>query len=170
MIESGEESVGETGRPPEDQWPGVHRAYDFVVSSYQIMVSRIDAADNRLQSLLTFSATIAVGVPAVAKSIRPGLNTDSPLVLGALAVFLIIAALGILGRIQGKVRVLDPGVFYEKWLHHDEWTFRKNMVYFSAQHFSLNGITLAKKARYSDWMACAFAVMVILLAAWMGGW
>lgn len=59
------------GTPDEERWPAVRRAYDFVLPSYQMLASRFEAADTRLTVIMNLAATLTLGAPLLAKSIRP---------------------------------------------------------------------------------------------------
>jgi hypothetical protein len=47
----------------EEEWPGVRAAYDFVIPSYALLISRFEAADTRLTTLLTLTASLTLGGP-----------------------------------------------------------------------------------------------------------
>jgi hypothetical protein len=55
----------------EGPWPSVETAYHFVLPSYQMMVSRFDAADTRLTALLTMTSSLTLGAPILARAVDP---------------------------------------------------------------------------------------------------
>jgi hypothetical protein len=151
----------------QSAWPGVNRAYDFVLPSYQLLMARFEAADGRIQSMLTFAATITLGIPVFGKSINPGLSLASPWLWLAVVTFGCIAVIGVVGRAQGSLRLVDPGVLYEKWLHRSEWTFRKDMIHFAGQDFKDNADAIRHKGNCAVAMAALFIVMVFLFMGWL---
>ena len=34
--------------------------------------------------------------------------------------------------------MLDPAKFYDRWLHRDEWTFKKDLIAFAGDDFATN--------------------------------
>ena len=111
--------------PDAQLWPGVNRAYDFVIPSYQLLAGRFEAADTRLTSLLTFISTLTLAVPIFVKNIRPDISFTSPFFLFGIMIFLLGAILGVIGRVTGGLMLPDPMVLYEKHLQSSEWEFKK---------------------------------------------
>jgi hypothetical protein len=79
-------------------WPAVDSAYDFVVPSYQMVMSRFEAADNRLTALITFASSITLGGPLFAKAVRPGIEFSSPVFWIAMACASLGVVCGVIGR------------------------------------------------------------------------
>jgi hypothetical protein len=59
-------------------WPSIGEAYTFVVPSYTWLLSRLEAADNRLTALLTVLTTLTLGVPVFARAVRPDIAFRAP--------------------------------------------------------------------------------------------
>lgn len=153
----------------EKQWPGVHRAYDFVLPSYQLLTARFEAADNRIQSLLTFAASFTVAVPILAKAVNDRVSFRSLWFLGALAVFLLMVVLSIVGRVCGSLRLINPGIFEDDpaWLAHDDWHFKRAMVIWAGKDFKDNKYQVWRKGQIALVMAGLFVLMIGLLVAWI---
>jgi hypothetical protein len=151
----------------QERWPGVDRAYDFVLPSYQLLVARFEAADNRIQSVLTFAATVALGIPVFGKAVRPALSLESRWLWAALAIFAGIAIIGVAGRARGSLRLVNPGLLYEKWLDRSEWVFRKDMVFFAGQDFAANSDAIRRKGNCALVMASLFIVMAFMFLGWL---
>ncbi len=62
----------------EQEWAGTKPAQAYILPSYQWMLSRIEAADSRIHTLLTFVATVTFAVPTLGKAIRPDIPLGSP--------------------------------------------------------------------------------------------
>ena len=52
-----------------EEYPSVGLAYGFVQPSYQLLVSRFEAADTRLTALLTVVIGVTTAVPVFAKAV-----------------------------------------------------------------------------------------------------
>jgi hypothetical protein len=135
--------------------------------SYQLLATRFEAADQRTQSVLTFSATIALGIPALAKAVRPELSLESPWLWAAVAVFALIAGLGVLSRACGTLRLIGPDLLYKNWLHRKDWDFKKDMVYFAGEDFKDNVETIRYKGNCAAVMGALFIAMTGLLFGWL---
>jgi hypothetical protein len=157
----------ETKTRDEEVYPGVDEAYNLVLASYQIMASRMEAADTRLAMLLTTASSLALGAPLLAKVIRPDICFKSPFFCAAIAFIALAFICGVVGRIRGKIVLLNPAGIYEKFLHKSRWLFRKDMVYFSGQHFIANAHTIDGKGRFATWMTALILASVLALVAWL---
>lgn len=155
---------------PDDRelrWPGVHRAYDFVLPSYQLLTSRFEAADSRIQSIQTFAATLILGAPLLANAIKKSVPLLSPWFLGAIGLFLVIVALGLGGRLRGTLKLPDPARLYERSLHLSEWEFKRDAVYFAGEHFQWNAEAIRVKGNYTTAMTAAFLLMIGATLIWI---
>jgi hypothetical protein len=149
------------------RWPGVERAYDFVLPSYTLLVSRFEAADTRLTNVMTLASSLTLGIPLFAKSINPDLSFRSPWFVGAVVVFVIAIVIGFAGRVGGTLTLPDPAALYERWLEKPEWQFKKDAIYFAGQHFEANAKVIHAKNRVSLALASLLAVEFLLLVAWI---
>jgi hypothetical protein len=159
--------MADAERPPDEQWPAVFRAYDFVIPSYQLMVNRYEAADGRLTQILTLVSTLLFSIPVFAKTIRPQASFSSPLFLSAITLLIGAAVIGIVGRQRGRVRLVNPMVLYDKFLHRTDWEFRKDLLYFAGQDFSDNAIAIDRKGQTAALMTGLTVVALLLSAIWL---
>lgn len=150
-----------------DQWPSIHEAYAFVMPSYQWLVARFEAADTRLTALLTFVAPLTLGVPVLARMVRPELSFTSPLFLVALVAFVLAAAVGVTARVSGHLVLPNPGFLYEHTLHESPLEFQKNALYFAGQHFTANAHAIDLKSRCAAVVLVAFLVEILAFIAWV---
>jgi len=147
-------------KPDEAKWPAVKVAYDFVMPSYTLLVTRFEAADTRLTILLTFVATITLGAPVFAKTMRPDIQFLSPWFVAAVGAALL--SIGIAGRVRGSLILPNPAVVFRESLQESEWSFRKNAIYFAGQHFEKNAWAIRVKGIHAA-VSAGFIVIEILL-------
>ena len=140
-----------------EAWPAITEAYAFVLPSYQWLLARFEAADNRLNALLTLLATLTLGAPVFAGTVRPGISFIAPTFRTAIFLFIVASFIGVIGRVAGGLRLPDPGFFYEHDLHKPVEEFRKDVLYFAGKHFEANREAIAAKH------TCAFAMTAVML-------
>jgi hypothetical protein len=150
-----------------ERWPAVDKAYDFVIPSYQLMVGRFEAADNRLTSLLSLAATLTLAAPIFAKNVQPTISFASPLFVLGMVLFLLGSAAGICGRVIGGVKLPDPMVIYENYLEDSEWEFKKNQIFFAGRHFDYNVQAIRKKGNASLFVSVVLLLEVVVFTAWI---
>src|SRR5437867_1681270 len=121
-----------------DQWPAVDAAYAFVLPSYQLLASRFEAADARVTTFLTIAATLTLGAPLFAKSVRPDLTLNSPIFWLSILIFVSGMIVGIIGRTKGSLMLPDPMVIHQKSLHRSECSFKMNQLFYAGEHFEFN--------------------------------
>jgi hypothetical protein len=103
--------------------------------SYQFLLARFEAADTRLTALLTVVIGVTTAVPVFARTVASTPALDDVWFIAGLLFALVATGFGIVGRTSGTIRLVNPGVLYQTALHLDEWTFKKERVYFAGQHF-----------------------------------
>jgi hypothetical protein len=148
----------------ETRFPGVNRAFDFVMPSYQWSLQRLDADDKRLQDTLTYSATATFAAPALVRALDPTADLLEPWFVAGLIAFLIIGIAGAAARILGTVDLPTPKVFYDTWLTLDDWTFRKDMIYFAGEAMEKNRHLIQRRGLVADLMSGLFAIEVLLFS------
>jgi hypothetical protein len=153
--------------PEKDLFPGVDRAYDFVVPSYQLLVARFEAADGRLNNLVTFISSMVVGLPVFARAVRPEANFASPLFLVAIAVLVVAAMVGISVRLSGRLKLVDPTVLYREALQETEWEFKKNAIFYAGRHFTANADAIDRKGDGALITSLLMLVALVIAAAWL---
>jgi hypothetical protein len=151
----------------EQQWPGVAPAQVFVLPSYQWMLSRFEAADSRLQTLLTFVATVTFAIPTVSRAVNPNLPTRSGWFVAAIAVAAIMAVMGIVARLRGHIILPSPEKLYNQSLTLTEWEFQRDALYFAGQNFAANWKTVNGKARAAAVIGGLFVLELVLFLLWV---
>jgi len=152
---------------PEQQWPGVDAAFDFVIPSYQWTITRFEAADSRIQTLQAFIATVTFGIPALAAAISKTVPFKSPWFIAALIVAALALASGIIARNSGALMICSPEVLYQKWLSRSAWNFKKDMLYFAGRHFDQNVKVINRKAHIALGMTLFFFLETTLFIGWI---
>lgn len=151
----------------EKQWPAVDTAYDFVFPSYQLIAGRFEAADTRLTALMTLVSSVTLGVPILAKSVRPDISFTSVWFLAAVGVFVTGAVVGIVGRVSGAIELPNPMVLYENSLHRSAWEFKKNAIYFAGEAFKANTDVIRTKGNIAFFLTILWLAEVICLVVWL---
>jgi hypothetical protein len=151
----------------DGQYPGVDPAYAFVQSSYQFLLSRFEAADNRLTTLLTAVLTITLGVPLFAKNVNASVVFDAPTFIAGLMAAAIAAGFAVVGRTSGSIKLVDPAVLYRESLHKSPWTFKKDALYRAGEHFHTNAAAIALKGTFASIVTGALFIEVMAFACWL---
>jgi hypothetical protein len=148
-------------------YPGIAHGYDFVLPSYAWMLTRMEAANTRIQSMQTFFSTFTFAVPAAAKALNPQLSFVAGRFLLAMTAFGVLMIVGILTGSRSAIMLAHPNLVYEKWLHWPEFEFKKNAISWAGEHFQYNISLLQKKARAASWMTALFLIELMFLLAWI---
>ena len=152
-----------------DTYPSVDLAYGLVPSSYQLLVSRFEAADNRITALLSVVMAVTMGVPLFAKSVVVAQTPtfDSPWFIAGLLAAVSAVTFGMIGRTAGSIPLVNPRIVYEEYLHKDHWTFKKDTIFRAGQHFEKNARAIALKGTYATVVMLAFLVEIGAFWAWL---
>jgi len=156
--------------PLEDagaRYPGVMQAYDFVIPSYGWMLTRMEAANGRIQSMQTFVASFTFAVPAVAKILNPNLSFVAARYLMAMVAFAVLMLIGLMAGTGSRIKLVNPNLLFETWLHYPEWEFKKNAIAWAGEHFQFNVDLLQSKANAAKWMTAFFLLELVFLLAWI---
>jgi hypothetical protein len=149
------------------QYPGVDSAFSYVMPSYEWMLTRLEAADTRIQAIQAFAVSFTFGVPALAKALSVTVAFDAGRFYFAIACFVVLMIVGVLAQARGAVKLANPALFYTQWLHFSDWEFKKNAIYFAGQHFETNGALIQRKATASIVMTVLFLMELLFLFSWL---
>ncbi len=155
------------GSSPEEKWPGVPFAYDFVLPSYEWMLTRLEAIDGRIQGIQTFAATFTLGMPLIGKSVIEGIRFTSPWFLLALATFALIVVWSVAIRSYGHLHLVNPAIIYEDKLHYSEWQFKRSLLHWAGEHFTKNTKVINRKGHAGNWLSGLFLLEVALFLIWI---
>jgi hypothetical protein len=148
------------------QYPSIDLAYDHIESSYSLMLSRFEAANSRLVNLMTWAVGITFAIPLFVKSIFNA-NFNSGWLYASMATFVLLFIVGIIAQSTGSIKLIHPETLYNKWLTDSPWEFKKNLLYFSGQHFNANNSNINRKCVFISIMNALLAVEVILAVIWI---
>jgi hypothetical protein len=152
--------------PPEEQWPSVPLAYEFVRPSYDIMLRRFETVEGRIRALVTLTGTLTFAAPVFARSVRPDIPLASLWFILAASAAILVVGLGVVATVFWTVRLYDPCELYEKYLEWTAWEFQKNMLYWAGDAFKRNAASLRRKAGLADAMALFFLAEISFLVVW----
>lgn len=158
---------GKDGKKLEDIRPSIDLAYEYVRPSYEWLQSRLDAANNRLQYIVTLASTITVAAIVLGKAIFTDISYSSVWIWLTLVTFVLIAAVAMIGRMLSGMKLTTPKKLFEDWLGLPELEFKKDAVYFAGQHFEYNSALVSKKGRFADVATGCLLLEIAFVATWM---
>ena len=161
-VKTTQGSDNEGGGPSE--YPGVALAYDLACNSFDWANRRLEAVEGRAQSVLTFASTVTIAVIPLA--VTRGLPARSAWLWLALAAFVAGVALATVARVRGRLHLISPALLFEKWLHKDDWEFKKDMIFFAGESFEANRAMVGMKHRLTIVATVMFAVEAVLVVVW----
>ena len=153
--------------PEELKWPSVEVAYDFVLPSYQLMAARIEAIVTRIQALMTLAATLTLGAPVLARSIKADIHFWSAPFIAAIGLFIVLMVIGIAARDYGEFMLINPGKLYQGSLHLSEWDFKRAALFDAGRCFRNNSSLANRKAELGQVMSILILLEVLCLVVWI---
>ena len=151
---------------PEEQTPGVDRAYDFVRTSYDWAILRLNAVESRIQALMVFSAGFIVTGPALVAIGEEDVSLSSAWFYLALATAGLNLLVGAIARAWGEIKLLGLNHVYRDWLALADWEFKQESVRWAAEHFKDNVKLVNRKGSAAIWMTFAFLAETMFLVVW----
>jgi hypothetical protein len=151
----------------EQQYPAVELAYPIAVASYDVALRRIDAMDGRLQTVMAFVVTVSAAIPPLASN--RGVHFHSYWFYAAAATLLLTISIGIYARLMGEIKVVDPNLLFNSWLHKPDWEFKKDFIAFAGDDFNSNVALSELKWKFSIVVTLLFFLEVVFFAAWVMG-
>lgn len=149
-----------------DDFPGVKEAFAFVLPSYQMLLSRYEAADNRLNTLLTTAFAVMAAGPVVGRAIDPNIAVDRWF-WASLSSFVLAVAVGLWARLSGAIVVPNPMTLYNEAAHENEWEFKRNALFLAGRHFQKNAETIDRKHLRAVIVTALVAVQGVCFGLWM---
>ena len=151
----------------ESKYPSVDLAYEFVKPSYDWMLNRIEAVNNKIQGLLTLATAITFAMPIFTKAIFDAVDFKSVWFYGAIVAYILLVSIGIFGIRMGKVKLVHPQKLYEQWLTDSTWEFRKDTIYFAGLDFEDNKKIIDKKSLLRDIMNIVLLGEILTFILWI---
>jgi hypothetical protein len=145
-------------------FPSVELAYPIAVASYESIIKRIDALENRTQTMMAFAATLTVAIPAMTAG--RGLTFRSGWFITALVLFAVANVIGVVSRLRGDLLLLSPKVLFDNYLVCSDWEFKKETIFWAGNNFSHNNTLLLQRHRLVVWMNIIFSLEAVALAVW----
>lgn len=158
-----------TGDPPGQEWPSTAIAFELIEPSYGWSLQRIDEANGRIQALLSVAATITLGFPVVSAAILEEPEVGHWLFMLGLALFVVLFLVGIAGKTNRKVLLIDLERLHDKWLSDSPEEFKRHLLYFAGQHVRHNTNLVDRKHLAETWMACLFLIQITVWVLWTAG-
>jgi hypothetical protein len=156
-----------TDESNESNYPGVEGAQMFVIPSYQFMLSRLEAVDSRLHTLVAFVATVTLAIPTIGRALNSTASFTSAFFLLAIGLALLAIALGVVVRVRGAILLPDPLACYNEWHHLSKWEFQRDALYFAGQHYHANRDLIHRKAKGVFAMSLIFLAELACLLLWV---
>ena len=123
--------------PNELKWPGVSYAYEIVVPLYEMTERRYVAAESRIQQLLAFSVAIMLASVTILVAAQVPLTVSRPFFV-ATSLLVLQVIVGLTTITFGYLRTLPLEFFVKTALHHSEWEFKKNILYWAVEDLRAN--------------------------------
>lgn len=152
---------------PEEQWPAVALAYEFVRPSYDIMLKRFEIVEGRIRALLTLTASLTFGAPVFATAAlgtMPFTSLSLQLALTCAAYVLVAGCLASVGR---RVDVPNPGLLHDAAMRVPVWDFQRVALQAASDAWQGNRRRLEWKAILGDTMAVALLLELGLMVLWV---
>lgn len=140
--------------------------YEMIRDSYTLIVQQLDALENRIHSVMVFSASFLLTGPALAAVTSNGISFNSNWFYAAIALAVVNIAIGLTARNLGtiylpRIHDVDSG-----WLELEVEEFKRSSIWWANQNLDHN-ITLVKsRARASLLMTLVLLAEVALLITW----
>ena len=152
---------------PVETSPTLVLAYDFVRSSQEWALQRLQAANSRLQTLFAVAAVLTVAAPLLSGVFEAGPELDSPLLIAAVLAFGLLSLTALAGLAPNVPRLISAASVLERHLSKSEWQFMTDMLSQAAENESYNEKLLQLKDRAGGLMTLLLALEVVLLVAWL---
>lgn len=151
----------------EAQFPSVELAYEFVKPSYDWMLIRFEAVNNKIQNLLTFAVSITAALPLFTKAIFDEVNFCSGWFYSIIVFFAFLVIIGVIGMRIGVITLVHPEKLFNECLNLSNWEFRKTMIFWAGEHFNANNKIIDKKCLLRDIMIIFLLVEILFAIVWI---
>jgi hypothetical protein len=148
-------------------YPSIGLAYETIKSSYEVMERRFEAANARIQNLLTWAIGLTSAIPIFAKAIIGDGEFNSLWLLPVLLAFSALVIVGIIAYRTGGIKLIHPKNLFEEYIQYSELEYKKWIVYWAGKHFDTNQEFINTKSRYIDIMTVLLGLEVAFLILWI---
>lgn len=148
---------------------GVELGFSFVQKCYDWTIKRLDAADHRLQTMITLAISVILAGPLLKQAIG-GDNGRIEWFGIALIFFVLAIGFGLWARHYGKLRIVTPRRLYrENWRKASAFVFRNEMLRHAADDCQENLRFVNVKSDVEGIVTALIALEVVALACWIAG-
>ena len=77
---------------------------------------------------MTWAYSMTAAIPVFSRAVNANVQFGSGWFLAGMTCFGLCVALGMVGRLCGRLTVADPAVHFSKSLRWDEWKFKKTAL------------------------------------------
>ena len=150
----------------QDERPGVDLAYGRIQSSYDWVLSRLNAVEGRIQALMVFSASFILTAPALVAATGSAITLASPVFLLAVGIATLNLIVGTVTRARGLIKL--PGIYTDprEWLELSAYWFKFYAVEEATEHFEVNVRTVNGKGKVVIRMTILFLLETACLVIW----
>ena len=153
---------------PRVDFPGLDLAYERAMASYQEIGARFDAANQRIDGLLTLTSTVTPAAPLIVAATGTGATLRSPLLAVVAGLFATVLLFGVAARgLVGSLTLVGPSDLYEDWLGLGETEFKLDGLYWAGEHFEHGMNVVWRKSLLAHAMTALFAAEVVVLLSWI---
>lgn len=139
------------------------------MASYQEVAHRYDAANQRIDGLLTLTSTVTLAAPLIVAATGTETDFRSPLLIAAAVLFIVVLFLGVVARgFVGGVTLMAPSDLYQGWLGLSPTEFKLSGVYWAGQHFDQTASVIWRKSWAAHFMTALFVAESVALLMWVG--
>lgn len=151
----------------EEKYPSVTLAYELSHKSYDWAIERLNSADDKIDRLIVWIASMTLGFIALVGSGRKlsELSYDWWFVTAMIS-FIAIICIGLYIRHHGSLILVSSNKMI-KWVHESEWEFKKNRIYFAGEHFKKNIRLVKKKYMCTNVLIILFVFEIFCLIKWL---
>ena len=149
------------------EFPSIEAAYDFVLPSYDQALTRMESAENRIQSLVTLATALTAGLPVVKVVFGPAIEFISIPFIFAILVYLGIIVVGATARAGSYLTLVNPGRLFDQDLWRNPIEFKKNAIHHAGTNFGRNKALIRGMAYRYQWMLALLGAEFTLLLWWL---
>lgn len=154
----------------EKKYPSVPLAYDLAIKSYDWVYRRSEIIDDKIEKLIAWATGLNLAFVAFIGNLVRGntvINYYSIWLYIAIVLFVVGTTSGMMAKLKGSMKTIDPSMLVNGWLHQSEWEFKKNALYRASEDHGFNKKYVNKKGRIATIAAFSFFVEAIVLAIWL---
>ena len=142
-------------------------AYDIALGSYVSVREQWESVHRRLDTLLSFVTTVTIAAPVAAQAVLDHAGFESPMVVSAGAVYVVIVLIALIARSFGAVQQISPRELHENWLNYAEEEFREGIIDWAGEHNDHAHVLIGRKNLAANVMALLLVAEALLLIAWI---